>query len=151
VTRGALFALATVVLASCSPPNRGPRWISIEDPWGASFDYVEYGGRRIFSIGCSEGNARVSVAALNPSADTSEVVVHLAGADTTLTRVDREVPGVAAEGALSEAWIEAVARAETVSVEYAGQTYGPLELPSGIRALYAERCREVLTNPQQSP
>lgn len=150
--RPALIALAIAVLAACgAPSDRGPMWTSVETAWGTSFGFVEYGGQQIFAIGCSGAKATVSVGALNPSSDTSEVVVHLGAADTTLTRVDREVPGIVAEAALSEAWIDAVALSETVSVSYAGQSYGPLALPPRIRASYAERCREVLTNPRQAP
>ena len=145
------LVIAALLLVGCGSQDRGPRWVSVEDPYGISFSYVEYGGAQIFSIGCSEGKAHVSIAAQNPSTETSEVVVHLAGADRRFAIVNRDLPGVVAEAPLSDSWIDAVARAETISVNLAGQAGGTFELPANIRTQYAERCREVLTNPRQFP
>lgn len=120
----------------------------IEDAFGASLSYSDV--ERVFSIGCSEGKARASVASL-PVADARDVSVRLSGSEGAFFRVDRALPGIVAEATLTAAWIDALAEAEDVSVVYGEGSFGPLQLPADWRSALAERCQSVIGGPSRFP
>jgi hypothetical protein len=114
----------------------------IEDPFGASLQYGN--AESIFSIGCADGKALVSVGSFLVTDQTRDGTVQLSGTTAPFSQVDRDVGGVVAEGNMTQSWVDDLARADAVAVQYAEQSFGPLALPEGSRVTLAERCRATI-------
>lgn len=146
--RGALLAIC-LALVGCEVEPKGRTWIMIEDPFGAALRYGNV--EPVFSIGCSDGKARVSVASFHEVMGTDEVTVQLSDSASAFSRVDRDVRGIVAEANLSVEWIDHLARADVVSVEYSGQNLAPLTLPQDWRDALVNRCRALIATAPQFP
>lgn len=164
--RGLIAAAATLGLAACqeraahpepapAAPAQAPpaaeqpaeRWsLQASAAAGAAVILSDASGERL-RIACRRNPADlfVSAPALTPIGSEERLTLG-AGDELAVLVVEQGLPEGAplqAVGAMSPAWVEAMAAGRPVAVSYGAQQVKAPELPADVRAAFAQGCREA--------
>lgn len=148
---------ATLVLTGCGPAAEqdGPippatqtqRWEAVAGDEGSALVLLGEGDRQIFHLACLNGPSRMQAIADDFMVIGSEERMTLGAADEAfglVADVERQGPGVQAEGAIDPSFLDHFARSEDISAVYGAQTVGPWPAPSqALRDGFVQACRTI--------